>query len=109
MSAVTMGPHKYFNGTASTNEITLTLSGSYNSIFNIGYNTEEVVISTLDGNALRVSFDDSTAMAAGNYFVVPGNQIIRFRAGVKNTIHLKRNGSSDAIYSICCVGRNRLS
>lgn len=112
MSAVTIGPNIYFNGTAGTGTTELRIDSGYtqNNIFRVGNASVEVVIANLNAtfaNGIKVAFDDSTAIPAGQYVVVPGAVApVVMHPNVKNVIYITRSGSSDAAYSIMVVRKN---
>jgi len=112
MSTVTIGANIYFNGTAGTAQTELRIDSGYtqNQIFRVGSHSMEIVITNLNGtfgNGLRIAFDDSTAIAAGQYIVVPGNQHpVVMHPNVKHAIYVQRDVSSDVAFSIMVVRKN---
>ena len=111
MSAVTIGANTYFNGTAGSGTTTLRIDSGYtaDNIFRVGNHSIEVVITNLNGtyaNGIRVAFDDSTAIAAGQYITVPGlGSPVVMHPNVKHAIYITRE-LADAAYSIMVVRKN---
>lgn len=110
MSAVTIGPNIYFNGTAGATVSTLRIDCAYTAdqIFRVGNHSIEVVVTNLNttpANGIRMAFDDSTAIAANQYITIPGGATVVMHPNVRSAIYLTR-ASADAAYSIMVVRKN---
>lgn len=114
MSTPTIGSQKYFNTTATASQKPLSVGTSYSpnnsTIFQVGLAAGEVIIHNKNGtfaNGVRVCFDDSTGIAAGEYVVIPGGVgPVVMHPNLKHTIYVQRDSSTDVDISICVVRKN---
>lgn len=101
MSAVDMPQVQAFHGTATSGQASIQISNSYNYIFNVGLHVRElVIVNKSSTDALLVAFDDSTAIADGNYVYVSSDSTIVLHPALKNYIYVQRAASVDVAYSI---------
>lgn len=101
MSAVDMPQVQSAHGTATDTQSSIKISSNYNNIFNVGLHVREVlIVNKSSSDALYVAFDDSTAIADGNYIYVSADTTLVLHPSLKNYIYVQRSASTNVDYSI---------
>ena len=105
---VSVNSYDTFNVTFEDNELyPLELSRGDDPHLSRGCHVDEIWISNGDAS-VKIAFDDSTAIDAGTYFLIPANAVMGpINIKVKNYIYLKKNDVGAGTISILCTRNNR--
>lgn len=74
----------------------------------IGVPVDEIWV-TAAGDDVKIAFEDSNAIAAGNYFLITKSTTVGpIAINIKEAIYVQRVGSTNATVSILCTRKNKL-